>query len=122
MLFIIVKMYFLVFLSSLILVCCYCRNSLLEDLPATEDLYNSFGFDPESQHNLTGDNLAADMTLDSKSHSGDTHARGCSKYLKTHAFSPSVGWEYEDDVASPFSSCNSQHKFLSDKVGFSICL
>lgn len=91
-------------------------NSLLEDLPATEDLYNSFGFDPESQHNLTGDNLAADMTLDSKSHSGDTHARGCSKYLKTHAFSPSVGWEYEDDVASPFSSCNSQHKFLSDKA------
>lgn len=116
-----VKLYCLVFLSLLILVCRYCRNSLLEDLPGTEDLYNSVGFDPESQHVLPADNLAADMSVDSKSHSRDAHTRGCSKYLKTHAFSPSVGWDYEEDVSSPFSSCNPQHKFLSDKVRFSIC-
>lgn len=65
---------------------------------------------------LPADNLAADMSVDSKSHSGDAHTRGCSKYLKTHAFSPSVGWDYEEDVSSPFSSCNSQHKFLPDKA------
>ncbi|KAJ0101135.1 hypothetical protein Patl1_05702 [Pistacia atlantica] len=58
------------------------------------------------------------MTLDSKSGSSDKHSIGSSKYLQTHAFSPSLGWE-EEVAASPFIPCNTKQRL---KVRYPLCL
>ncbi|KAK2634340.1 hypothetical protein Ddye_029132 [Dipteronia dyeriana] len=93
-------------------------NSLLEDLPRNEDVHKSFGFTPESQSFLLSANChSMDMTFDSLSNSSDKHGKGSSKYLKTHAFSPSVGWEKGEVDDSSFIPCNSEQRdFLPVKA------
>lgn len=103
------------FLVSL-LVFPFGRSSLLADQPWDEDIHKLFGVLPDNNH-LT------DMTLDSKSASSDKHSIGSSKYLQTHAFSPSMDWEEEEVDASPFIPCNSKQKhFRPLKVSYLLCL
>jgi hypothetical protein len=119
-----IQTYLLDFRCSLFLILPFCRDSLLEDLPRNEDVHKSFGFTPESQSLLLSANcLSMDMTFDSLSNSSDKHGKGSSKYLKTHAFSPSVGWEKGEVDDSSFIPCNSEQRdFLPVKVRFSIRL
>ncbi|KAJ4720418.1 protein LNK3-like isoform X1 [Melia azedarach] len=92
-------------------------NSLMEDMPSTEDLHESFCFAPESQYGvLLANNLTTDLSLDSQRNSSDKHITGSSKYLKTHAFSPSVVCKHREVVASPFMPSNSEHEFLQVKA------
>lgn len=101
-----------------------CRSSLLEDLPGTENFHKSFNVSPESQSGMVpADNRLTDIILDSQCISTDTHSMGSSKYLKTHAFSPSVGWVKGGVAVSQFIPRNLEHKeWPLVKVRFSICL
>ncbi|XP_031251679.1 protein LNK3 isoform X2 [Pistacia vera] len=83
-------------------------SSLLDDQPRDEDIHKLFGV-------LPANNRLTDMTLDSKSGSSDKHSIGSSKYLQTHAFSPSVGWE-EEVAASPFIPCNTKQRLKAPVV------
>ncbi|KAM4072552.1 hypothetical protein ACB094_11G146000 [Castanea mollissima] len=77
-------------------------SSLLEDLPETENLDESFYFSPESDYGM----MAID-NLDSQSISSDAeNVMGSSKYLKRHAFSPPMGWDNGDVTAVQFIPCN----------------
>ncbi|KAF5733650.1 hypothetical protein HS088_TW16G00090 [Tripterygium wilfordii] len=82
-------------------------DSFLEDLPRTENPRKSFCCSPESEYNsVLVDNFSKDMIVDSRSFSSDEHSIGSSKYLKTHAFSPAVGWKRKanDSEFMPSSS------------------
>ncbi|KAH7548451.1 hypothetical protein ACOSP7_031997 [Xanthoceras sorbifolium] len=86
-------------------------DSLLEDLPRNEDVHKSFSFTSESQcFLLPANSLSTDMTINSQSNSSDEHSKGSSKYLKTHAFSPSLGWEKGEVADSSFIPCNSEQR------------
>ncbi|KAJ6392930.1 hypothetical protein OIU77_022414, partial [Salix suchowensis] len=43
----------------------------------------------------------------------DAHGMGSSRYLKTHAFSPSLSWEEGEVAASHFNPCNSDQRDLA---------
>jgi hypothetical protein len=71
----------------------------------------------------SADNRFTDTMSDLQSISNDAHGMGRSKYLKTHAFSPSLSWEEGEVAASHFNPCNSDQKDLAPvKVRFSISL
>ena len=71
----------------------------------------------------SADNRFTDTMSDLQSISNDAHGMGSSKYLKTHAFSPSLSWEEGEVAASHFNQCNSDQKDLAPvKVRFSISL
>lgn len=95
---------------------------MLEDLPGIENLDRSFCSSPESQCGvMKSNNLLKDETLDSQNTSSDVQSLGCSRYLKTHAYSPSFGCGKEDSTASKFAGGNSQQKdFPLAQVRFSI--
>lgn len=57
---------------------------------------------------MESDNLPSDMTLDSQSFTSSVHSVGSSRYLQTHAFSPSVGFEKGDITASESNACDSE--------------
>ncbi|XP_044462703.1 protein LNK3-like isoform X2 [Mangifera indica] len=80
-------------------------SSLLDDLPRDEDIHKLFSV-------LPANNCLTDMTLDSKSGSSDKLSIGSSKYLQTHAFSPSMVWDQGEVAASPFSPFNSKQKYF----------
>ncbi|KAF3434266.1 hypothetical protein FNV43_RR25369 [Rhamnella rubrinervis] len=83
-------------------------SSMLDDLPGAENPNESFCFSPESPCDMMeSNNLPRDMTLDSQSFTSSVHSVGSSRYLKTHAFSPSVGLEKGDITASEFNACDS---------------
>nr|TKS08848.1 uncharacterized protein D5086_0000101470 [Populus alba] len=85
--------------------------SLLEDQPANENLHGSFCFSPEAECAMTSaDNRLTDKILDLQSILNDARGLGSSKYLKTHAFSPSASWEKDEVAASHFNLCNSEQK------------
>ncbi|XP_048325631.1 protein LNK4 isoform X2 [Ziziphus jujuba] len=85
-------------------------NSLLEDLPGAENPNESF-YSPESPCDMMEcDDLEKEMNLDSQSFTSSVHSAGSSRYLKTHAFSPSVGLEKEDPNASEINATNSNRK------------
>lgn len=99
-------------LVSLVLIFTICRSSLLDDLPRDEDIHKLFSV-------LPANNCLTDMTLDSKSGSSDKLSIGSSKYLQTHAFSPSMVWDQGEVAASPFTPFNSKQKyFLPLKVSY----
>ncbi|XP_065867428.1 protein LNK3-like [Euphorbia lathyris] len=80
-------------------------SSLIEDVPGNEEFYNSYSMEPEMQSDMLDcDTFSADMMLNTKSTSIDSHSMGSSKYLKTHAFSPSD--QENGRVSTP--QCNSQ--------------
>ncbi|KAJ8755985.1 hypothetical protein K2173_024530 [Erythroxylum novogranatense] len=93
-------------------------SSLLEDLPGIETLDKPYCFSPGSQFEMgSPDNLVTDMILDSLSVCDSTHSMGSSRYLKTHAFSPSMSWEDDKVQSTEFPQCNSeQEDHLSAKV------
>lgn len=102
-----------------------CRSSLLEDLPEIKNSVKSFCFSPKSQCGMMQSNyFLRDMNRDLENTSGDAQSLSSSRYLQTHAFSPSLALEKEDITASEFVS--SQQKDLSTiKVRFSfifVCL
>ncbi|XP_007010825.2 PREDICTED: protein LNK3 isoform X2 [Theobroma cacao] len=71
-------------------------SSLLEDLLGSEDLQKSVCFSPEDQcGRVPADYLLTDVSLDSQTISKNEHGMGSAKYLKTHAFSPSMTLEKE---------------------------
>ncbi|XVF24511.1 hypothetical protein REPUB_Repub13aG0134300 [Reevesia pubescens] len=85
-------------------------SSLLEDLPSSEDLHKSFCFSPEYQcGRMPADYLLTDVSLGSQSISNNEHGMGSAKYLKTHAFSPSLNLEKEIP-ALHFIQCKSELK------------
>ncbi|XP_011020440.1 PREDICTED: uncharacterized protein LOC105122828 [Populus euphratica] len=85
--------------------------SLLEDQPTNENLHGSFCFSPEAECAMTSaDNRLTDKILDLQSILNDARGVGSSKYLKTHAFSPSASWEKDEVAASHFNPCNSEQK------------
>ncbi|KAL3599596.1 hypothetical protein D5086_007514 [Populus alba] len=89
----------------------YSCVSLLEDQPANENLHGSFCFSPEAECAMTSaDNRLTDKILDLQSILNDARGLGSSKYLKTHAFSPSASWEKDEVAASHFNLCNSEQK------------
>ncbi|GLT93432.1 hypothetical protein SLE2022_112260 [Rubroshorea leprosula] len=64
-------------------------NSLLEDLPGSEDSVKSYSHSPDSQCDMMPtDNLLGDMFSNCQSISSNQQSVGSSKYLKTNAFSP----------------------------------
>ncbi|XP_015581370.1 protein LNK3 [Ricinus communis] len=84
-------------------------SSLIEDLPRTENVQDSFCFEPELENDMVhGDSILTDMNLDTPSISSDTQSVGSSKYLKIHAFSPSM--EKEKISGLQFVPCNSEEK------------
>ncbi|KAJ6934476.1 protein LNK3 isoform X1 [Populus alba x Populus x berolinensis] len=85
--------------------------SLLEDQPTNENLHGSFCFSPEAECAMTSaDNRLTDKILDLQSILNDARGMGSSKYLKTHAFSPSASWKKDEVAASHFNPCNSEQK------------
>lgn len=100
-----------------------CRTPLLEDLPNAENFNRPLCFPPESQHSIMPENnQMKDLILDSQSISSNLFSMGSSKYLKTHAFSPSVGWDGEEVTPSYPDPCNLEQKHWPPvKVRFSIC-
>ncbi|KAL9349331.1 hypothetical protein Peur_056586 [Populus x canadensis] len=85
--------------------------SLLEDQPTNENLHGSFCFSPEAEcAMISADNRLTDKILDLQSILNDARGMGSSKYLKTHAFSPSASWEKDEVAASHFNPCNSEQK------------
>ena len=55
-------------------------------------------------------NQMEDMILDSQSISSNLCSMESSKYRKTHAFSPSVGWDGEELTTFYSNPCNSEQK------------
>ncbi|KAI5595997.1 hypothetical protein POPTR_003G193800v4 [Populus trichocarpa] len=98
--------------------------SLLEDQPTNENLHGSFCFSPEAEcAMISADNRLTDKILDLQSILNDARGMGSSKYLKTHAFSPSASWEKDEVAASHFNPCNSEQKdWAPAEVRFSIFL
>ncbi|KAF9688808.1 hypothetical protein SADUNF_Sadunf01G0026600 [Salix dunnii] len=89
-------------------------SSFLEDLPRNENLHSSFPFSPEAECGMaSADNHFTDTISDLQSISNDAHGMGSSKYLKTHAFSPSLSWEEGEVAASHFNPCNSDQRDLA---------
>lgn len=89
-------------------------SSFLEDLPRNENLNGSFCFSAEAECGMaSADNRFTDTMSDLQSISNDAHGMGSSKYLKTHAFSPSLSWEEGEVAASHFNQCNSDQKDLA---------
>ncbi|KAL9407143.1 hypothetical protein Peur_004115 [Populus x canadensis] len=89
-------------------------SSFLEDLPRNENLNGSFCFSAEAECGMaSADNRFTDTMSDLQSISNDAHGLGSSKYLKTHAFSPSLSWEEGEVAASHFNPCNSDQKDLA---------
>uniref|UniRef100_A0A6M2EEX2 Protein LNK3 n=1 Tax=Populus davidiana TaxID=266767 RepID=A0A6M2EEX2_9ROSI len=89
-------------------------SSFLEDLPRNENLNGSFCFSAEAECDMaSADNGFTDTMSDLQSISNDAHGMGSSKYLKTHAFSPSLSWEEGEVAASHFNQCNSDQKYLA---------
>ncbi|KAI5600509.1 hypothetical protein BDE02_01G029400 [Populus trichocarpa] len=89
-------------------------SSFLEDLPRNENLNGSFCFSAEAECGMaSADNRFTDTMSDLQSISNDAHGMGSSKYLKTHAFSPSLSWEEGEVAASHFNPCNSDQKDLA---------
>ncbi|KAH8522733.1 hypothetical protein H0E87_003395 [Populus deltoides] len=89
-------------------------SSFLEDLPRNENLNSSFCFSAEAECGMaSADNRFTDTMSDLQSISNDAHGMGSSKYLKTHAFSPSLSWEEGEVAASHFNPCNSDQKDLA---------
>ncbi|KAF2323724.1 hypothetical protein GH714_036723 [Hevea brasiliensis] len=87
-------------------------SSLMEDPPGTENLHKSFYFEPELLNCIEGDdNISTYSILDALRISSDAYSMGSSKYLKTHAFSPSMDPEEGKVSASPpFIPSNSEQK------------
>uniref|UniRef100_A0A2C9UXE9 Uncharacterized protein n=1 Tax=Manihot esculenta TaxID=3983 RepID=A0A2C9UXE9_MANES len=81
------------------------RSSLVEDTPGTENLHKSFCFETELLNCMVGDDIIlTDSIL-------DAYSLGSSKYLKTHAFSPSMDPEGGKIPAAPlFIPSNSEQK------------
>lgn len=96
---------------------------MLEDLPEAENPNESFYFSPESPSDMMqSDNLPREMTVDTQSFTSNVHSARSSRYLKTHAFSPSLGVEERDISGSEFNACDSERKGCPQtKVSFSIC-
>lgn len=89
-------------------------SSFLEDLPRNENLNGSFCFSAEAECDMaSADNRFTDTMSDLQSISNDAHGMGSSKYLKTHAFSPSLSWEEGEVAASHFNQYNSDQKDLA---------
>ncbi|XVE52330.1 hypothetical protein DITRI_Ditri02bG0114200 [Diplodiscus trichospermus] len=85
-------------------------NSLVEDLPGSEDLHNLFCFSPEYEcGRIPADYLLTDVSSDCQSISNSEHGLGSGKYLKTHAFSPSMNLEKEIPALC-FIPCKSELK------------
>ncbi|GMN55563.1 hypothetical protein TIFTF001_024677 [Ficus carica] len=94
-------------------------SSLLEDLPESKNSVKSFCFSPKSQCGMMQSNYCSrDMNRDLENNSGDTQSLSSSRYLQTHAISPSLALEKEDITASEFVS--SQQKDLSTIKGVSM--
>ncbi|KAI5595999.1 hypothetical protein BDE02_03G177800 [Populus trichocarpa] len=94
--------------------------SLLEDQPTNENLHGSFCFSPEAEcAMISADNRLTDKILDLQSILNDARGMGSSKYLKTHAFSPSASWEKDEVAASHFNPCNSEQKDWAPAEGAS---
>ncbi|KAF9686351.1 hypothetical protein SADUNF_Sadunf03G0149700 [Salix dunnii] len=85
--------------------------SFLEDQPTNEDLNSPLCFSPEADCGMvSADNRLTDTILDLQSILNDERGMGSSKYVKTHAFSPSARWEKDEVAASHFNKCNSEQK------------
>ncbi|OAY53349.1 protein LNK3 [Manihot esculenta] len=83
-------------------------SSLIEDPLETDNLHSSHCFEPEL---LVQDvNILRNTMLDTQSVSSDAYSMGSSKYLKTHAFSPSVDQEKGKVSALAFTPSNSKQK------------
>lgn len=68
-------------------------------------------------------NILRNTMLDTQSVSSDAYSMGSSKYLKTHAFSPSVDQEKGKVSALAFTPSNSKQKnWPLLEVRFSTCL
>lgn len=111
------------FWYSLFLAFHLCRSSLLEDLPITEDSCGSFCFPPRPQCTKTSSaDLFTDTIFDSQIIARNSHGMSSSKYLKTHAFSPTVDWENKEVSSSRFVPFNLEQKDSpSLKVRYFIC-
>lgn len=85
-----------------------CRNSLLDEDVATDNLYGSSSFSPPSQYSMmSGDNLTTEKILES---GHTTYGLGGSKYTKIHVSSPTADWNREFVISRPsvkvrISSC-----------------
>lgn len=98
-------------------------GSLLEDQPTNENLHGSFCFSPEAEcAMISADNRLTDKILDLQSILNDARGMGSSKYLKTHAFSPSASWEKDEVAASHFNPCNSEQKDWAPAERIQLCL
>ena len=88
-------------LSLLTLVFHLYRSSLLEEDPSdTDNVHGSFNFFPELEYGLLpADNLLTDMILESDYDPSHLFGMARSKYLKTHAFSPSMDWGHGEGSA-----------------------
>ncbi|XP_017984906.1 PREDICTED: uncharacterized protein LOC18587089 isoform X1 [Theobroma cacao] len=97
-------------------------SSLLEDLLGSEDLQKSVCFSPEDQcGRVPADYLLTDVSLDSQTISKNEHGMGSAKYLKTHAFSPSMTLEKEIPALRFKPRKSGLKNSPSVKVRFSTC-
>ena len=88
-----------------------CRSSLHEDLPGFENLDQSFCFSPKYQRGTTEFNeYEGDMNSEFQNASSDVQSPGSSRYLKTHAFSPSLGLENDCSSDSELVEHNLEEK------------
>uniref|UniRef100_A0A5B6YKC3 Protein LNK3 n=1 Tax=Davidia involucrata TaxID=16924 RepID=A0A5B6YKC3_DAVIN len=82
-----------------------------EEMIGVENLCEFFSYSPDTQYGvMTADSLLADMNLGSQCMSSHLCGIGSSKYLKTHAFSPSKGWEMGDVATLCPNFCDLRHK------------
>ncbi|PSS18960.1 hypothetical protein CEY00_Acc10900 [Actinidia chinensis var. chinensis] len=79
----------------------FFMSSLLEEDPSdTDNVHGSFNFFPELEYGLLpADNLLTDMILESDYDPSHLFGMARSKYLKTHAFSPSMDWGHGEGSA-----------------------
>ncbi|CAK9133667.1 unnamed protein product [Ilex paraguariensis] len=73
-------------------------SSLLEeDVTGSDYLHGSFGFYSKFQESMMPDDtFLTDMTLESQYNPSHLYGPRSSEYLKTHAFSPPMGWENKE--------------------------
>lgn len=72
-----------------------CSNSLLEeDVTSADNPSGSTQYVPKSNYGIIpADNMFKDSMLEPQCIPINSRSMGSSKYLQTHAFSPSMDWE-----------------------------
>ena len=92
-------------------------------MPGSEDLHNLFSSSPEYQYGrMPADYLPTDVSSDCQSISNNEHGLESGKYLKTHAFSPSMNLEKEIPALRIIPCKSDLKNSLTVKVRFSTYL